>query len=140
MLASWLRYYGQRLTYWAVRIIPSCHNKHQQVTGQEAGFINERLLNMMRMLKMIPGETAVYDPPVEIRKRTYITSEHTGIFVAETVSGKTIRKGTVLGRITDFHGNRIQEVVSPADGFVIYMLSTPPVNRGEILFSLAVAE
>jgi hypothetical protein len=30
------------------------------------------------------------------------------------------------------------EIHSPFDGFVIYMLATPPVNKGEILFSLAV--
>jgi hypothetical protein len=44
-----------------------------------------------------------------------------------------IRKGAKLGVITDVFGNLLQEIVSPVDGFIIYLSVTPPINKGETL-------
>lgn len=114
------------------------YGKLGQATEAEADFINARLLNMMKSLTMLPGPFMGGDVAVEIKKRQSITSEHTGIFYPACQSGAVIRKGMKLGYITDFFGRVVAHVVSPVDGFVIYLSSTPPVNRGDTLFSLAV--
>ena len=40
-------------------------------------------------------------------------------------------KGARLGRITDFHGKTIEEVLAPFDGHILYVVGTPPITKGE---------
>ena len=39
--------------------------------------------------------------------------------------------GTLVGRITDFHGKVLEEVKAPFAGIVLYVLGTPPISKGE---------
>lgn len=113
------------------------YGKLGNVTGAEADFINTRLINMMRVMSFLPGKPEKTLKPVEIRKRISITAPTSGIFYSEFRSADRVRKGDVIGRITDFYGNELQTIIAPANGFIIYKLATPPVNKGEVLFSLA---
>ena len=45
--------------------------------------------------------------------------------------GDTVATGTRIGRITDFHGNALQDVTAPFPGIVLYVLGTPPISKGE---------
>ena len=54
----------------------------------------------------------------------------TGIFYAEVERGRTVKKGARLGRITDFHGKTIEEVLAPFDGQILYVIGTPPITKG----------
>ena len=45
--------------------------------------------------------------------------------------GDTVATGTRIGRITDFHGNVLQDVTAPFAGIVLYVLGTPPISKGE---------
>lgn len=108
------------------------------VSTAEVNKINSGLLNVMRSLQLLPGKVQAPNAPLVITKRATITSEHSGIFYSDCKSGQLIRKGMKLGHITDLSGNPVAGVYAPVDGFIIYQLSTPPVNKGEILFSLGV--
>ena len=55
----------------------------------------------------------------------------TGIFTATVERGHSVVAGTVIGRITDFHGAVVQEVKAPFAGIVLYVLGTPPISKGE---------
>jgi predicted deacylase len=112
------------------------YGKLGQVSLQEADFINSRLINMMQAIGFYEGTPQKFSPSFEITKRSSITAEHSGIFYTEFKSGALIRKGTKLGFITDVFGNVLQEIISPVDGFIIYLTVTPPINKGETLFSL----
>lgn len=116
------------------------YGKLGNVTDQEADFINGRLLNMMKSLGMLPGEVDKPGLSIEINKRISIESDRTGIFYPAVKSGDLIRKGSKLGHITDFFGQVIQEITAPGDGFVIYLSATPPINKGDTLFSIALSE
>lgn len=106
------------------------------VSTAETKKINDGLFNMMRLLQLLPGKTEAANVPLEITHRSFITSEHTGIFYTQCKSGQLIRKGMQLGYITGLTGELLTTIYAPADGFIIYQLATPPVNKGEILFSL----
>lgn len=112
------------------------YGKLGQVTLEEADFINERIINMMQSIGIYVGTPRKFSPAFEITKRSSITAEYSGIFYADFKSGALIRKGTKLGVITDVLGNVLQEIISPIDGFIIYLTVTPPINKGETLFSL----
>ena len=98
--------------------------------------INNGLRNLMRTLLLLPGKPLPAKVSYEITQRQTISSEHTGIFYSDYKSGALVRKGMKLGVVTDFFGKVLQEVVAPADGFIIYKVSTPPINKGELLFNL----
>ena len=55
----------------------------------------------------------------------------TGIFYAEVAKAATVKKGARLGRITDFHGKTIEEILAPFDGHILYVIGTPPITKGE---------
>jgi predicted deacylase len=106
------------------------------VTDAEVEKINNGLLNVMRTLKLLPGTPNPANVAIDITKRVTINSEYTGIFYSDCKSGQMIRKGMKLGFITDLFGKHLQDIISPVDGFIIYMIATPPVNKGELLFNL----
>ena len=112
------------------------YGKLGQVTLEEADFINKRLINMMQSIGLYDGTPRKFSPAFEITKRTSIAAEYSGIFYTEFKSGALIRKGAKLGVITDVFGNVLHEIISPIDGFIIYLTVTPPINKGETLFSL----
>lgn len=113
------------------------YGKLGQVSTAEAQYINERLINMLKALHMIPGNPDKPQPPIEITNRLSITSNHTGIFYSPFHCGDLIKKGTQLAVITDVWGNILTTLTAPDDGFIVYMMATPPVNKGEMLFSFA---
>ena len=69
--------------------------------------------------------------PVWIERSEVLTSTATGMFYAAVERGHSVAAGTVLGRVTDFHGNVLQEVKAPFAGIVLYVLGTPPISKGE---------
>lgn len=106
------------------------------VTQQEVEQINKGILNVMRTLRLLPGTPDPAPVSITFTRRTSINSEHTGIFYSDLKSGQVIRKGMKLGHITDLFGKHLQDIAAPVDGVIIYMLATPPVNKGELLFNL----
>ena len=69
--------------------------------------------------------------PIFIERSEVITSGATGIFKASVDPGHTVAEGTVIGRVLDFHGEVLQEILSPFAGEVLYVLGTPAISKGE---------
>ena len=55
-------------------------------------------------------------------------------------AGQVVREGVRLGVVRDFHGDPLAEIRAPADGIVLILLGTPPVNRGETIAVIARVE
>lgn len=89
------------------------------------------VFGLMRHLGMRPDGPLPVSAPVWIERNEVLRASVTGIFYAEVERGHTVAKGTRLGRITDFHGKTIEEVVAPFDGEILYVVGTPPIGKGE---------
>ncbi|MFC2169892.1 succinylglutamate desuccinylase/aspartoacylase family protein [Acidobacteriota bacterium] len=87
--------------------------------------------NTMKFLNMIPGLPRLMFEPVWVKKTTYIRSEYQGIFYPLCSRGHHVQNGELLGYLTDFFGNIIQKAVAPHDGIVMYVITTPPMSKGE---------
>jgi predicted deacylase len=85
----------------------------------------------LRELGMRPDGPPPVAAPVWIDRNEVLTSSATGIFYPTVERGHSVAAGTLIGRITDFHGNVVQEVKAPFAGIVLYVLGTPPISRGE---------
>jgi predicted deacylase len=50
--------------------------------------------------------------------------------------GYYAQKGEVVGYLTDYLGDVVQEFHAPFTGIVLYIINTPPANKGEPLFEI----
>ena len=88
--------------------------------------------NIMKYLKMIEGEPDIRFESVWVEEYQIIRSEHPeGLFYPLVSRGDHVQKDQLVGYLTDYFGNRLQDVKSPYDGIVLYIIATPPMSEGE---------
>ena len=94
------------------------------------------ILSVMRYFEMIEGQPEPVSDPIWIDKYEVIYAEMDGLFYPETKMGYFVSKGEVVGTIMDYLGNVKQELTSPFTGIILYIIETPPANKGEPLFEV----
>jgi predicted deacylase len=95
--------------------------------------IERGALSVMRHLKIMAGEPQMVEHPLFIGRSEVLRSGATGIFYPLVERGHTVTKGTLLGYVTNFFGQRIFELRAPFGGAILYILGTPPVSQSEPL-------
>jgi hypothetical protein len=95
--------------------------------------IERAAAGVMRWLGMRPNGPAPVAHPVWIERSEVLRSDVTGMFQPAVERGHTVAAGTLIGRITDFHGTLLREVRAPFAGEVLYVIATPPISKGEPL-------
>ena len=89
--------------------------------------------SVMRHLGILEGRPALVERPIYLDRTEVLRSSATGMFEPLVERGHTVAEGTLLGRVTDFFGNRLSDVRAPFAGEVLYIVATPPVREGEPL-------
>ena len=59
------------------------------------------------------------------------------MFYPAVAKGDRVATGEPIGRITDFHGQTLEEVRAPFAGEILYVVETPPISKGEPLGMVA---
>jgi predicted deacylase len=103
------------------------------VMPEDVDVLVEGSLNVMRHLKMLPGDAVPVVNPVWIANATLVTSDREGVFHAVVGPEAYVTKGSRLGYITDYFGEKVEDVTSPAAGVVIYVRSIPSLKKGDHL-------
>ena len=93
--------------------------------------------SVMGQLEMTDQSPAKTESVAYIWDRSSISSEFEGFFYPARESGDFVKKGMKIGEITNFFGELLSTIFAPRDGIVLYILGTPPVNKGETIVSLA---
>lgn len=94
------------------------------------------LLNVMKYFGLLPGQVEFNQDVVWVEKYEVIYSSHDGLFYPKAGLGDFVRQGEVVGIITDYFGNILEKVRAPFTGMLLYVIGTPPCNRGEPLFEV----
>ena len=92
--------------------------------------------NVMKLLKMIEGKPEFVTDPVWIDKYEVVYSDSDGLFFPLTKMGYYVKKGEKVGYVTDYLGKKLKEYSAPFSGMVLYIINTPPANKGEPLFEV----
>ncbi len=93
--------------------------------------------NILKHLDMIDGEPELLFESVWVQEYTIIRSEHDqGLFFPLVSRGDHVQQGELVGYLTDYFGKTIQQVTSPYDGIILYIIATPPMSRGEPMVSV----
>jgi len=95
-------------------------------------------LNVMRYLKMLPGQPAMVEHPVWIEKVVTIASDQTGIFYPLVKRGTYVEQGMKVGYVTDYLGKVIFEARAPVAGVVLYVCAVPSMTKGATIANLGV--
>ncbi len=93
--------------------------------------IERGVAGVLKALGMRSDGPDPVEHPLWLDPSRVLTAGATGLFAAEVATGTTVADGTVIGRITDFHGNLLEIIRAPFAGEVLYVLGTPPISRGE---------
>jgi len=101
------------------------------VQTQDVEPIVDGVKNLLRHLEMMEGEAASLEAPIIIRERPSVISPQDGIFYPLKTSGEYVAEGMKVGYITDFFGENPIDMVANASGIILYMIGTPPINKGE---------
>lgn len=94
------------------------------------------VLNVMKYFQMLPGQPELQPDPVWIDRYEVVYSDHDGLFHPRAGMGDYVRAGQIVGIITDYHGKAVAEMRAPFTGILLYIINTPPCNKGEPLFEV----
>lgn len=91
---------------------------------------------LMRHLKMLPGP-----PPQEVENTLldrflWLRSEHNGFWYPAIGVNDTVVSGQELGQVKDHEGKVLQAATSPADGRVLFLVSSLAINSGDPLLAV----
>lgn len=100
-------------------------------------YMDRGIRNVLMGLKMMRGEITTVNPPLYLVNEQVITSTVDGLFYSDIKCGQPIKKGALLGYLTDYFGNRLTDFYSPISGIVLMSFVTPAVNSGEDVFWLS---
>lgn len=88
-------------------------------------------INVMRYLKMLPGNATRIEHPVWVSKIDTVASSETGIFYPLVKRGNFVAAGAKVGYVTDYFGNVVETSRAPAAGVVLYICAVPSMKKGD---------
>jgi predicted deacylase len=95
--------------------------------------------NIWRTLGLLTDAPATQvSPPQVLNRFEWLRSAHQGIFECAVRVSEPVRAGQSLGRMVDLLGNPLAEVMCPADGVVLFTVTSPAIKEGGLLLGVGV--
>ncbi|MDD3005458.1 succinylglutamate desuccinylase/aspartoacylase family protein [Flavobacterium sp.] len=97
----------------------------------------KRLLEYLNMLSPKHKVQPIENPTIYISKSSWIRAKRSGLFHDYNKIGCYVKKGVVLGSITDPFGKFEQKVKAPNDGYIINANHSPIVYQGDAIYHIS---
>ena len=94
------------------------------------------LRRLMRQLKMIPGGAPESVPFTLLEQFLWLRSDHEGFWYPAVAVNDAVKAGLNLGCVKDCEGHVLQTALSPADGVVLFIVSSLAINRTDPLLAV----
>jgi len=94
------------------------------------------LNRLMRHLKMIPGIAPEAVPTTLLERFLWLRSEHEAFWYPAVAVNGRVKAGQNLGVVKDYEGHVLQTAISPADGIVLFIVSSLAINRNDPLLAV----
>ena len=94
--------------------------------------------NVMRYLKMLPGNPTFVQNPVWLEKVESVTSNANGIFYPLVRRGTYVQKGMKIGSLTDYVDRPLADFTAPVSGVVTYICAVPSMTKGATVANIGV--
>jgi len=106
-------------------------------TREDVALHTNGLRRLMRHLDMIPGGAAPEPVAVTLLERfLWLRSQHAGFWYPEVAVNEPVKAGQNLGCIKDCEGRVLQTAVSPADGVVLFIVTSLAINDTDPLLAV----
>lgn len=97
----------------------------------------KRLLDYLKMLSPKHIAKPIDNPTIYISKSSWIRANQSGLFHDYNKIGCFVKKGVVLGSITDPFGKFEKKVKAPNDGYIINANHSPIVYQGDAIYHIS---
>ncbi len=94
------------------------------------------LRNVMKHVGIVPGEPEPAAPVTVFSRFHWVTSEHAGLCYLTITPGAQVVEGQPVGEARDYFGRTLGTVRAPANGVVMFTVTTPATNAGDPLFAI----
>lgn len=94
------------------------------------------LSRLMRHLKMIPGGAPESMPFTLLERFLWLRSEQEGFWYPAVAVNDSVKSGQNLGCVKDYEGHVLQTALSPADGVVLFLVSSLAINKADPLLAV----
>lgn len=95
------------------------------------------ILNVLKHLGMIPKIEPKYierSTSIHVENRKWLRAPTAGMFIPEVTNGSQVKKGQILGSVTDTYAKHSKKIKAPFDCNVFCINHQAVVNQGEALF------
>jgi predicted deacylase len=103
---------------------------------EDVALLTNGLDRLMRHLKMLPGDVPDQAPFTQLDQFLWLRSDHQGFWYPAVAVGDPVTAGQDLGRVTDCEGHVLQTAISPADGHVLFIVSSLAINQTDPLLAV----
>ena len=97
----------------------------------------KRILQHLEMLNPKQKTSKRNDPTIFIARSGWVRASRSGLFHDYNKIGCYVKKGFVLGSITDPFGKFVQKVKAPNDGYIINANHSPIVYQGDAIYHIS---
>jgi predicted deacylase len=109
----------------------------------EEMIVEEGLNGVKRILSHLGMRTFKIDiskdrKPYFLGESKWMRSPNSGMFQAEVENGAEVKKGDVIGMVTDPYGKFEKKVKAIVDGFIICLNESPVVYKGDAIFHIGI--
>lgn len=106
---------------------------HEQVGYFLAGL--QRALAHVGLLRVVDKGAA--PATRQLSQFVWLRSSHDGLFYPTVSVGDEVQAGQRLGHVADFLGGVAEEVIAPASGTILFLVTTLAMNDGDPLLAIA---
>jgi predicted deacylase len=95
------------------------------------------LRNVLRHLRLLPGEAVVFDRPAEHDGWIWMRTADAGWWQPAVETGTSVAAGDLLGTVSPIIGGTPTRITAPAPGVPLFITSSPAVCADGLLLGLA---
>jgi predicted deacylase len=100
-------------------------------TAEDVAAHTNGLNRLMRHLGMLEGPSPEAVECTLLDRFLWLRSEHDGFWYPGVAVGEVVKQGQALGCVKDYEGHVLQSVSSPADGSVLFIVSSLAINKND---------
>lgn len=105
-------------------------------TAEDVARHTDGLNRLLRHLQMIPGPVLKPLPYTLLDRFIWLRSQHEGCWYPSVSVGDTVKEGQDLGCVKNYPGDNLQSATCPADGRVLFIVSSLAINAGDPLLAI----
>lgn len=91
---------------------------------------------LLRHFQMIPGRASEAKSYTLLEQFLWLRSEHEGFWYPAVPVNEPVKAGQDLGSVTDYEGRVLQRAISPADGRVLFIVTSLAINNNDPLLAV----